>query len=115
MDTVSRRAPLQFQIDFAALHIQIPHSQQLMAHSGFNVGTALISDLKFQIEETAKADATAPAKTIANSRTPCANSAHGAPANANADPPFIFSRGRKTTDKGIRDDGGDGFDFILEK
>src|ERR1700690_1114936 len=48
-----------------------------------------ISDLRFQIEETATARA--------NSRTPRANTAHGAPANTNADPSPL---------KGIRDDGG---------
>src|ERR1700690_2797874 len=109
MDTASRRTPLQFQIDFAAFHIQISHSQQHIDHLDFNVGTALISDLKFQIGETAEAKTTANANAKANSRTPCANTEHGAPAKINADPSFLFLRGREAADKGVRDDNVDVF------
>jgi hypothetical protein len=39
---------LRFQIDFASFRAQLTYSQQHMAHLDSNVGTALISDLKFQ-------------------------------------------------------------------
>jgi hypothetical protein len=61
----------------------------------------VISDLKFEIGETATAEA--------DSRTPRAKTAHGAPVNANADPSFLFSRGREAADKGVR---GDSFRFF---
>ena len=47
--------------------------------------------MKFQMEETANADANA--ETNANAKT-----------NANADPSFLFSRGREAADKRVRDD-----------
>ncbi|HUJ83901.1 MAG TPA: hypothetical protein VLW83_18605, partial [Candidatus Acidoferrales bacterium] len=43
-----QRTELRFQIDFASFRAQLTYSQQHMAHLDSNVGTALISDLKFQ-------------------------------------------------------------------